>query len=311
MIPQSALAAQATSLINAWHYSPADRLLHLLPLHHIHGVVNALLTPLFAGSSIEFLFPFTGPAVWRRLSAPFRAPREDDFPSREPITFFTGVPTHYTTLMADLPSQPPEIQSAGKTAITSAHLRLAISGSAALPEPTKRSWNELSKGNDLLERYGMTEVGMAISGGLAPQDRVAGAVGWPLPGVEVRLVDVDSGEVIREAPEDSSGEYLGEIQLRGPTVFDHYWRNRRATEATFTADPDGGAPWFCTGDVAVRLLVPGAGVGANTESGTRVESQDWCRGPLYFIRGRLSVDIIKFAGEKVSALEVERELLSL
>lgn len=103
---------------------------------------------------------------------------------------------------------------------------------------------------------------------------------------------------------DATGrERVGEIQLRGPTVFKEYWRNEKATREEFTEDEDGGGRWFKTGDVAVRRHVATAGV--------RREGQEWCRGPLYFIQGRTSVDIIKTGGEKVSALEIERELLTL
>ncbi|KAJ5559256.1 hypothetical protein N7535_009484 [Penicillium sp. DV-2018c] len=306
LIPQSALAAQASSLLSAWKFSPNDRLLHLLPLHHIHGVVNAILAPLVAGSSIEFMFPFNPDQVWTRLAAPFLQPNTStstktniNTTTKQPITFLTAVPTIYTRLMTTFPSQSAETQKAAKKAISPATLRLNISGSAALPTPTKSSWKALSGGNILLERFGMTEVGMAISCGLHNADRVDGSVGWPLPGVEARLVDLETGDVIP----DSATEREGEIQLRGDTVFSHYWGNEKATRESFVkSDDDGGKPWFCTGDVALRRIVDGAGSG---------RSGDWARGAMYFIQGRRSVDIIKTGAEKVSALEVERELLSL
>ncbi|KAK2805196.1 hypothetical protein FQN51_000719 [Onygenales sp. PD_10] len=305
LIPQSALAAQASSLVEAWSYSPADRLLHLLPLHHIHGTVNAILAPLLAGSSIEFMFPFNPTSVWTRLAAPFQNNNTNNNNPAEKITFLTAVPTIYNRLLSTHPSLPPTTQHAARTAISPHHLRLNISGSAALPTPTKAAWQSLSNGNVLLERYGMTEVGMALSCGLAFNDRVDGSVGWPLPSVEVRLFDTDTNELIRPGEEiDVSGrERVGEIQLRGPTVFKEYWRNEKATREEFVDDADG--KWFKTGDVAVRRVVEGAGAGAGAAG------QEWCRGPMYFIQGRKSVDIIKTGGEKVSALEVERELLSL
>ena len=146
---------------------------------------------------------------------------------------------------------------------------------------------------------------MALSCGLAFEDRVDGSVGWPLPSVEARLVDSENGEVIpvgQEADKDGK-EREGEIQLRGPTVFTEYWRNPGATASEFVGDPDGGAKWFKTGDVATRRVVE--------EAGKNPKQASWATGPMYFIRGRKSVDIIKTGGEKVSALEVERELLSL
>lgn len=254
-------------------------------------MVNAILTPIFAGSSIEFLYPFNPDQVWRRLAAPF---------TNEPkskITFLTAVPTVYNRLMTSFTTLPPDIQQAAKQGISPSNLRLNISGSAALPTPTKTKWTSLSTGNILLERFGMTEVGMAISCGLDPKDRIDGSVGWPLPGVQARLVDTETDEVI---PLDSTRE--GEIQLRGETIFHSYWGNKKATAESFVPADDRGKPWFKTGDVATRRVVEGAGSGSSGE---------WAKGPMYFIQGRKSVDIIKTGGEKVSALEVEREMLSL
>lgn len=278
---------------------PSDRLLHVLPLHHIHGTVNALLTPLFAGSSIEFLFPFNTQAVWERFAAPFLSKTS----TAQKITFFTVVPTIYSRLLQSHPSLSPELQATTKEALKQENLRLNISGSAALPTPTKNAWTELSGGNVLLERYGMTEVGMALSCALSFTERVDGSVGWPLPSVEARLVDTETGAVIKEGDElDAEGrERHGEIQLRGPTVFKEYWRNPEATASEFVPDDDGKGKWFKTGDVAVRRDAVGAG-----HSG-----QEWAKGKLWFIQGRKSADIIKTGGEKVSALEIEREMLAL
>ena len=139
-----------------------------------------------------------------------------------------------------------------------------VSGSAALPVSTLERWREIT-GHVLLERYGMTELGMALSNSLTR--RVPGHVGEPLPGVEVRLVDDAGTDVADGTP--------GELLVRGPNVFHEYWRRPDATAESFT---DG---WFRTGDVAVREV------------------------DGYRMLGRLSVDIIKTGGEKVSALEVE------
>ncbi|KAM0278843.1 hypothetical protein ACHAQH_004919 [Verticillium albo-atrum] len=303
LLPQSVLTAQSKSLIEAWEYTSEDHLLHVLPLHHIHGTINALLTPLFAGSTIEFLYPFNPDAVWDRLAAPF-APCSKS-PAREKITFFTVVPTVYSRLLSSHKSLPRALAEPACEAVSPQNMRLAISGSAALPTPVKEAWRRLSKGNVLLERYGMTEVGMALSCGLATADRVDASVGWPLPSVEARLVDADTGAVIPEGDRvDSKGrERAGEIQLRGPTIFKEYWRNPTATAKEFITDRDGRGPWFKTGDVAVRRPVEGAGLSA--------AEQPWAKGDMYFIQGRQSADIIKTGGEKVSALEVERELLTL
>ncbi|KIV77887.1 hypothetical protein PV11_09665 [Exophiala sideris] len=295
------MIAQARSLIEAWEYTPSDLLLHVLPLHHIHGTINALFTPLMAGAAVEFAYPFNADTVWKRLAMPF-LPHSS--PSKRPITFLTAVPTVYNRLIATHQTLSPEMQEATRTAITPQYMRLNISGSAALPTPTKAAWTELSGGNVLLERYGMTEVGMALSCGLTFEDRVDGSVGWPLPSVEARLVESETGEIIRLGEElDKDGRLReGEIQLRGPTIFKEYFRNPKATAEEFVDSDDGGCKWFKTGDVAVRQVVEGAGKGLK---------QSWAKGPMYFIRGRKSVDIIKTGGEKVSALEIERELLSL
>jgi malonyl-CoA/methylmalonyl-CoA synthetase len=151
-----------------------------------------------------------------------------------------------------------------------AALRLMVSGSAALPASLHRRWADLT-GQVLLERYGMTETGMMISNPLHGERR-SGSVGLSLPGVEIRLRG-EQGEIIA-----SDGE-PGEIQSRGPAIFGEYWRRPEATAESFE---DG---WFRTGDMAVR------------------------EGGYYRILGRLSVDIIKSGGYKLSALEIEAALL--
>ena len=144
---------------------------------------------------------------------------------------------------------------------------------------------------------------MALSCGLASADRVDGSVGWPLPSVQVRLFEAETGKIVDSQTIQASNETLheGEIQLRGPTIFSEYWQNLKATADEFVEGEDGQGKWFKTGDIAYRRVVEGTGQ----------SDQDWAKGPMYFIKGRSSVDIIKTGGEKVSALEVERELLSL
>lgn len=300
VLPISALTAQCQSLHEAWRYSPADHLLHILPLHHIHGVVNGVLTPLHAGSAIEFLYPFSPDAVWSRLSALFVQQERPVEQSFKPITFFTAVPTVYNRLLSTYPSLPDLTKDGLKKALHPSVLRLNMAGSAALPTPVKQAWSDLTGGNVLLERYGMTEVGMALSCGLDVTERIDGSVGWPLPQVQARLmsIDNDAHEII---PEDKLSDALGkplqgEIQLKGPTIFKEYWDNAEATRKEFTSDG-----WFKTGDVAVRKHF-------KQDKGL---SARWMRGPAWYILGRQSADIIKTGGEKISALEVEREILSL
>ena len=318
MLSEAVLTGQAQSLLTAWEYSPADHLLHILPLHHIHGTVNALLTPLLAGSSIEFMYPFDVNAVRQRLASPFLQTSRHDSPTQDatsdqfsntthdgstPVSLFTAVPTVWSRMLQAYPLLSPELQRAGEEAISRDHLRLNMSGSAALPSPIREGLSKLSNNNILLERYGMTEVGMALSCGLDDSDRVEDSVDWPLPSVQARLMETDSASVqsvipLGEEIDPVSGtERQGEIQLRGPTIFGGYWQNPAATAEEFTPDD-----WFKTGDVAIRRQVDGSGEG---------KSGSWARGPAYFVQGRQSADIIETGGEKVSALEIEREILAL
>ncbi len=248
------IAAQITSLVQAWGWSGDDRILEVLPLHHIHGIVNVISCALWSGAVCEIFPRFEAAAVWERIA-------------RGGLTLFMAVPTIYVKLIdAWEKATPAERQWMSEGC---RGMRLMVSGSAALPVPTLERWKEIS-GHVLLERYGMTEIGMAISNALEGQ-RYPGCVGKPLPGVEARLME-------QGAPAPSGTP--GEIEIRGPAVFLEYWGKPEATEAAFR---DG---WFLTGDVAVE------------ENG------------IYRILGRSSVDIIKTGGYKVSALEIEEVLLT-
>ena len=189
---------------------------------------------------------------------------------------FMAVPTIYSRLVDYFEThiRGTEQESAARDGARA--LRLVVSGSAALPTPIKAKFAEIT-GQTLLERYGMTEIGMAISCGLEVEKRIDGSVGWPLPGVQVRLTEKETGQVVESVDED------GQIEIKGDNVFLEYWRRPEATVKEFTTDG-----WFKTGDVARR-----------DASGA------------YFIQGRASVDLIKSGGYKISALEVERKMLGL
>jgi malonyl-CoA/methylmalonyl-CoA synthetase len=249
------IQAQVTSLIDAWEWTSGDRILHVLPLHHIHGIVNVLTCALWAGAQCHMLSKFDAETVWNRIC-------EGD------LTLFMAVPTIYVKLIAAWETASGDRQKSRSESC--AKMRLMVSGSAALPVQVLEKWQNIS-GHFLLERYGMTEIGMALSNPLHGK-RAAGYVGKPLTHVEVRLVDESSDVVAPGTP--------GEIQVKGPGVFLEYWQNPEATAKTFR---DG---WFCTGDFAV------------------VENDN------YRILGRMSVDIIKTGGYKVSALEIEEVLRS-
>jgi malonyl-CoA/methylmalonyl-CoA synthetase len=247
------VAAQIAMLLEAWEWRPADRTLLVLPLHHVHGLINVVGSAMRSGATLEILPKFDAETVWARLAS-------------GEITVFTAVPTIYHQLIQSWDAAPAAIRAARSAGCRSA--RLMMSGSAALPARVLERWKEIS-GHVLLERYGMTEIGMALANPLHGERR-PGFVGTPLPTVAVRLVDERGEPVADGAP--------GELEVRGPAVFHEYWRRPDATREAFR---DG---WFRTGDIAVR------------EAGA------------YRLLGRSSVDILKSGGHKISALEVEEVL---
>lgn len=251
VISHANVRAQVESLTEAWGWTADDHILLHLPLHHVHGIVNILTSALWNGATCEILPRFVSVDVWERLA-------------RGEATLYMAVPTVYRRLIDTWEAADPDTRDAWSAGARAC--RLMVSGSAALPIPTLERWEELT-GHRLLERYGMTEIGMALSNPLDGERR-PGHVGAPLPGVEVRLVD-DQDHPVADGT-------AGEIQVRGPTVFSSYWRREEETAAAFTEDG-----WFRTGDQAV------------IEEGA------------YRILGRSSVDILKTGGEKISALEIE------
>ena len=250
----SNIQAQITTLTKAWEWNQEDYILNILPLHHVHGIINIMSCALWSGACCEFLPKFDAEKVWGVLCS-------------GRLTLFMAVPTIYYKLINCWEAFSSEKQLAASKAAS--QLRLMVSGSAALPVSVLEKW-ELITGQRLLERYGMTEIGMGLSNSYRGTRR-PGHVGLPLPGVELRLADKNNKEVL-------VGE-SGEIQIKGASVFKEYWAKPEATQKAFT--PDG---WFITGDIA--KLNDG----------------------LYKILGRDSVDIIKSGGYKISALEIEDAL---
>lgn len=250
------IRAQVTTLLEAWGWQAKDAIPLFLPLHHIHGIINVLCCALWIGAKVAIFPRFDMDLVMTQVRL-------------RKYTVFMAVPTIYVKIIQHLES----LDAGKREAITSAFkaMRLNVSGSAACPVKLFNQWKAMT-GQALLERYGMTEIGMGISNPYLGERR-AGAVGLPLKGVDVALFD-DEGTLIDKE------DVPGEIRVRGDNVFLEYWNNPKATEESFA---DG---WFRTGDVAVR------------EKG------------YYRIMGRSSVDIIKSGGYKLSALEIEGTLLT-
>lgn len=202
MLTHGALAANAQALHKAWGFTPSDVLLHALPIFHVHGLFVALHCAFLSGCPMVWLNRFGEAAVLEGLAT---------------STVMMGVPTFYTRLLAH----------PGLTRDAVAHMRLFISGSAPLLESAFAEF-EARTGHRILERYGMSEA-VIITTNPLDGERVAGSVGYPLPGVDLRI---------------GGGEATGVIEIRGPSVFSGYWRMPDKTREEFTSDG-----YFITGDV--------------------------------------------------------------
>ena len=217
MLTHGNLLSNAVMLKDYWGWVPGDVLIHALPIFHVHGLFVAIHAALLNGSKMIWLAKFDPRAA---IAAMARA------------TVFMGVPTLYVRMLAEQ----------GLTPEAARHMRLFISGSAPLLIETFQEWQQRT-GHTILERYGMSETIMLTSNPYqadarhGDQDERRGAtVGFPLPGVGLRVVD--------DANQDLPVGEIGNIQVRGPNVFQGYWRMPEKTAEEFT--PDG---WFKTGDV--------------------------------------------------------------
>ncbi len=250
------IQAQITTLIDAWAWTEQDSIPLFLPLHHIHGIINVLSCGLWAGATVHLFAKFDVQAICEQVAL-------------GRYNVFMAVPTVYVKVIQYLDTL--EQEAVDNICRGFNDMRLNISGSAACPVKLFNQWRDLT-GQVLLERYGMTEIGMGISN---PYDglRRAGHVGKPLPGVTAALFD-DQDKLIK------AENTPGEIRIKGDNVFLEYWHNPEATAKSFKNG------WFCTGDVAV------------------IDKGD------YRIMGRSSIDIIKSGGYKLSALEIEGVLLT-
>ncbi|PID62632.1 MAG: malonyl-CoA synthase [Gammaproteobacteria bacterium] len=216
MLTQHNLLSNGRTLVEAWRFTPEDVLLHALPIFHTHGLFVAGNVALLAGARMMFQPRFDLDEV---LAAMPHA------------TSMMGVPTFYTRLLDD----------ARFTRELAAHMRLFTSGSAPLLPETHRAF-EARTGQRILERYGMTETSMSTSNPYEGERR-AGTVGLPLPGVEVRIRDTASGELIPDTDHDT----IGMLEVRGPNVFRGYWRMPEKTREELLEDG-----FFITGDLVRR-----------------------------------------------------------
>ena len=212
MLTHKNLASNAETLVTAWHFSADDRLIHALPIFHTHGLFVACNVTLMAGASMLFLPKFDAEVIFEELPHG---------------TVMMGVPTFYTRLVQDERLTPD----------VTANMRLFVSGSAPLTAETHEAF-EAKTGHAILERYGMTETNMNLSNPYEGARR-AGTVGMPLPGVEMRITNRETGD---EVP---LGE-IGMLQIRGPNVFIGYWRMPEKTREELLDDG-----FFITGDLAM------------------------------------------------------------
>lgn len=259
------ITVQVESLTTLWEYTPSDHLIHVSPLFHVSGLINGLVAGLWAGATVELHCKFQSAAIWDRWQM-----------EKSTCTIFCGVPTIYISLLDfyRVHIRGMEREKAALRGIRS--LRLLTNAAGLLPPSARTAVCEIA-GQPVLEEYGCTETGMALSNGLAVDRRIAGSMGWPLPGVQARLVD-SRGRVIAAASKEE-----GELQIKGQNVFLEYWQQPEMTSSAFTDDG-----WFRTGDIARR-----DGNGA------------------FYIYGRAETDWIKSGGHSISALEVEHYCLSL
>jgi fatty acid CoA ligase FadD36 len=246
-LDRAAIAHDLDALAAAWAWTPDDILVHGLPLFHVHGLILGILGALRTGSVLVH----TGRPTAARYAAAAG-------------TLYFGVPTVWSRICAE-PSAARALRPA----------RLLVSGSAPLPEPVFAALRHLA-GHEPVERYGMTETLITVSA-RADGPRRPGTVGVPLAGVQTRVSDLDSGD-----PMPAGAEVVGELQVRGPTLFLGYLGNAHATAGSYTMDG-----WFRTGDAA-----------AIRNDGSHV------------IVGRATTDLIKTGGFRVGAGEVEDALLA-
>jgi malonyl-CoA/methylmalonyl-CoA synthetase len=245
---------QIQVLRGAWRWTSKDRTLCVLPLHHVHGLINVVGCAVSSGATLSFRFPFSAKSTFNELN-------------HGRVSLFMAVPPVFAKLQdyAAANLSPEQVKCFGN--ICRCNTRLFVSGSSALPLTVRSKCETFLGGHKILERYGMTEIGMALSQPLDPETaREAGTVGAPLPTVACAVRNNT------------------ELLVKSPSVFNRYWQLPSATAKEF--EIRGGSRWFRTGDSC------------------EVDSHG-----NYRILGRLSADVLKVNSFKVSALEIENNLL--
>lgn len=313
----SMLQTQISSLHSAWQYSANDVVLHTLPLHHIHGQLNSLNASLAAGARLRMLPSFVSHSVWSRLLG--MGERDET-----KVTVFHGVPAMYARLVADHERMFADSKTKEYVRTTLAsRMRLMCAGSAPLPATLFLKWEEIS-GMRLLERFGMSEVGMALSNPYKPAEaRAVGCVGLPLPGVAARVASVreDTGEiepvVTVETPLPETQICLDRLGLSSKDFFveseNFEWKEPKVTIHKEVSDGVYQGELLIKGPaVFSRYLnrVPKLDESDFTKDGWfRTGDTAAYQDGKFKILGRTSIDIIKTGGYKVSALQVESAIL--
>ncbi|CAF3386864.1 unnamed protein product [Rotaria sp. Silwood1] len=271
------LRAQMDAMLSAWRLTKNDTILNVLPLHHVHGMINCVMSPLYAGGTVVMMNKFDVEQTWDHLL-------NDRNPA---INVFSAVPTIYIKLIEHIKNS--SIKDVKK--LCSNHIRLFLSGSSALPESVFQKWFELT-GFEIVEQFGSSETGRVLSNKLEGK-KLAGRVGLPMPDLKVRLVQKDENnndQIVAEGTydkvnivqQDTDGKVEGEVCVKGPAIFKYYFNKDEATRKAF--DSHG---YYMMGDMAEYDK----------------------KNKTFRILGRSSVDIIKSGGYKISALDIEAVIL--
>lgn len=308
------LARTTRTIADAWLINSKDSCLHTLPLNHVHGLCYLLLTYLYAGAQVHMMPKFNAVEVWQKL-----------LDTKNNINSFMAVPTIYVQLVAEMLNNKQNYDLEHVKWVFKNKIRLVVSGSAPLNVKTHREWLELT-GYNILERYGMTEIGLGLSNPYVETSqwkRVAGAVGRPFGNTQVRIVepsdtdkedkvDVEKRVLVVSSPDQdtflngaearSSDEIFGELQIKGDMVFKEYLNKPVQTKETFSSDG-----WFKTGLKSLTIFNLDLYELILKTGDTSIFLKDE---KIYKLVGRTSVDVIKSGGYKISALDIEKVILS-